>query len=333
MPALLALLSTVSFAQTTNSTRPANERPVINERTKQDVREGVNKVEQNAKEAAGDVKEGVSNAAQEVKEETKEAVRDVKQGASNAAQDIKEGTRNTVQDVKQATSTATEEVKEEVKEATQDVKEGTRNTVQDVKDATRNTVQDVKEGVSNATEEVKETAQEVSQDVKQEVRELRRNELSWFQPGSFFAGASLGFGLGRGSGTYLNFHPRIGYFFLPGVMAGLRYGFENRLSTSYRANQVGGFIRYYPLKGRISAFGGVGYNVGREYASNISDSDRARFNSINLELGAMVRLLPNLGGEISIENNYYDRVNALAGRNLGGRIRFGFNYYFGRANP
>ncbi|WP_345270369.1 hypothetical protein [Nibrella viscosa] len=290
MPALLALLSTASYAQTTNDTLRTNEnRPVIDERTKQDVRQGVNRAEQNAKEAA----------------------RDVKQGVSNAAQDVKEGTKNTVDDVKDAT----------------------RNTVQDVKEATKNTVQDVKQGVSNATQEVKETAQEVSQDVRQEVRELRRNELSWFQPGSIFIGASLGFGLGRGSGTYLNFHPRVGYFFLPGVMAGLRYGFENRLSTSYRANQFGGFVRYYPLRGRFSAFGGVGYNVGQEYASNVGDASRARFNSINLELGAMFRLLPNLGGEISLENNYYDQANPLAGRNRGGRFRLGFNYYFSRANP
>lgn len=324
MPALLALFSTASYAQTTQDTlkRPTENRPVIDERTKQDIREGVNKVEQNAKEAAGDVKQGVSNAAKEVKEETKEAVQDVKQGVNKAAQEVKEGTKNTVQEVKEATQDVKQEVKTDVKDAAQEVKEGAKNAAQEVK-----------QGASNAAQEVKGNVKQATAKVDQEVIALQRNQLSWFQPGSFWVGASLGFGLGKGSGTYLNFHPRLGYFFLPGLMAGLRYGVEKRLSTSYRANQFGGFVRYYPLQGNFSAFGGVGYNVGREYASNINEGDKARYNSINLELGVMFKLLQNLGGELSLENNYYDQANPLAGRNRGGRIRFGFNYYFSRSNP
>lgn len=221
-------------------------------------------------------------------------------------------------------------------------------------DTTRNrplinqqTKENVREKADGVKQDVKEKAGEVKQDLNQaadrakvKVREeyevsqsyQERNQLSWFQKGSIMGSVSLGFGTGAGSGTYLSLSPRVGYFFQPGLMAGLRLGFDRRMGTSYRANQTGAFLRYYPFRTRISGFGGFGYNFGREYSSNIAADEKARYNSVNLEIGTMFWIKPNLGVELALENNYYDQSDPLAGRNKGGRFRFGVNYFLGRPN-
>lgn len=177
---------------------------------------------------------------------------------------------------------------------------------------------------------VRQANEKVQQEVQRSVRYQQANALPWFDQGTVFVGSSLGVGLGKNSGTYLTLNPRIGYFFSPGFMAGLRYGFDNRLETSFRARELSLFSRYYPLRTRINGFAGVGYNFGREFASNIGRDEKARYNSITLEAGAGFMLRQDLGGEISVETNYYDRSNALAGRNRGGRFKVGINYYFNR---
>lgn len=190
-------------------------------------------------------------------------------------------------------------------------------------------VDEVKQDVNQAVDRAKVK-------VKEEYRETRsyqeRNQLAWFETGSMLAGVSMGVGLNAGSGTYLALSPRLGYFVQSGLLVGLRMGFDRRMNTSYHARQTGAFVRYYPFRTRFSAFGGFGYNIGREYSSNIAADQKARYNSVNLEVGGMVRVRPNLGIELSLENNYYDQSDALAGRNKGGRFRFGLNYFFGRPN-
>lgn len=187
--------------------------------------------------------------------------------------------------------------------------------------------EETKRKVDDAVEKADE---KVQVEVKKSVRYQEANALSWFDQGTVFAGGSLGFGLGKNSGTYLTLNPRIGYFFSPGFMAGIKYGFDNRISTSFRSRELSFFSRYYPFRTRINSFAGVGYNFGREFASNIGDDEKARYNSITLEAGVGFMLMRNLGGEVSLETNYYDRSNALAGRNRGGRLKLGVNYYFNR---
>ena len=187
--------------------------------------------------------------------------------------------------------------------------------------------EETKQKVGNALEKADE---KVQVEMQKSIRYQEANALSWFDQGSVFVGGSVGFGLGANSGTYLTLNPRIGYFFSPGFMAGLKYGFDNRLSTSFKAREFSLYSRYYPFRTRINSFAGVGYNFGREFASDISADQKARYNSITLEAGLGFWLQQNLGGEVSLETNYYDRSNALAGRNRGGRIKFGVNYYFNR---
>lgn len=198
---------------------------------------------------------------------------------------------------------------------------------QSTKDSTQVNKEEVKQKVGNAVEKADE---KVQQEFRKSARYQQQNGLKWFEEGTVFAGGSLGFGLGANSGTYLTLNPRVGYFFNPGFMAGIRYGFDNRLSTSFRSREFSLYTRYYPFRTRINGFGGVGYNFGREFASNIGSDEKAHYNSITLEAGVGFWLMKNLGGEVSLETNYYDRSNALAGRNRGGRIKFGVNYYFNR---
>ena len=221
-----------------------------------------------------------------------------------------------------------EETKEKIQEKAQNVKE-------DVKQG----AEKLKEQAEERAPEVKQELKEISQDVKQTVDTKiveparQRNDrygLSWYDKGSVFVGGSLGFGLGSNNGVYLALDPRIGYFFQPGFMGGVRLGFDRRLSTSFRSSQFGLFARYYPFRTRISSFVGAGYNFGRERASNVASDEKAKYNSINLEIGTQFYVLKNLGVEGSLETNYYDRSNPLAGRNRGGRIRVGVNYYFTR---
>ncbi len=186
---------------------------------------------------------------------------------------------------------------------------------------------ETKQKVDNALEKADE---KVQVEVQKSVRYQEANALSWFDKGTVFGGASLGFGLGKDVGTYLTLNPRIGYFFQPGFVLGLKYGFDNRLSTSYRAREFGVFSRYYPFRTRINSFAGVGYNFGRQFASNVGGDEKARYNSITLEAGVGFMLTKNLGGEVALETNYYDRFNTLAGVNRGGRFKIGVNYYFDR---
>ncbi|WP_375444834.1 hypothetical protein [uncultured Fibrella sp.] len=197
-----------------------------------------------------------------------------------------------------------------------------------------------RERINQKTEEVKQDVNEATDRAKVKFREeyeesrsyQERNQLTWFQKGSMMGSASLGFGTGSGSGTYLAFAPRVGYFLNTGLMAGLQFSFDSRLNTSYRASQTGVFLRYYPFRTRISGFGGFGYNFGSEKSSNIGADEKARYQSVNLEIGTMIWIRPNLGAELALESNYFNQADALAGRNKGGRFRFGVNYFFGRPN-
>lgn len=222
-----------------------------------------------------------------------------------------------------------ERTKENVREKVNEVKQDVNQKTSELKETIREKAPEVKQEIKEATGKVKEKVQEEYQ-VSRSYQE--RNALAWFDKGSYMAGASLGVGTGAGSGTYLSFRPQVGYFFQPGLMGGIRLGFDRRLSTSYRANQTGVFLRYYPFRTRISGFGGFGYNFGREYSSNIGADQKARYNSVNLEIGTMFWIRPNFGAELALENNYYDQSDPLAGRNKGGRFRFGVNYFFGRPN-
>lgn len=221
----------------------------------------------------------------------------------------------------------------------EETKEKVREKVQDVKEDLKEGAEKVKERAEERAPEVKQEIKDISQDVKEGVQDKiveparQRNDrygLPWYDKGSVFVGSSIGFGLGGNTGTYLALDPRIGYFFQPGFMGGVRLGYDRRLGTSFRSSQVGLFARYYPFRTRISSFIGAGYNFGRERASNVAEDEKAKFNSINLEVGVQFYLLRNLGLEGSLETNYYDRSNPLAGRNRGGRARVGVNYYFSR---
>ncbi|ARK13136.1 hypothetical protein [Fibrivirga algicola] len=198
------------------------------------------------------------------------------------------------------------------------------------------TRQRVNQKVDDVKEDVNQAADRAKVKVREEYEESRsyqeRNQLTWFQKGSIMGGASLGVGTGSGSGTYLAFSPRAGYFLNTGLMAGLQFSFDSRINTSYRASQTGVFLRYYPFRTRISGFGGFGYNFGSEKSSNIGADEKARYQSVNLEIGTMLWVRPNLGAELALESNYFSQTDALAGRNKGGRFRFGVNYFFGRPN-
>lgn len=230
-----------------------------------------------------------------------------------------------------------EETKERVREKAQDVKEDVREGAEKLKNRAEDRAPEVKEELRETGQQVKEASQEVKEEVRTSIVEptRQRNDrygLPWYDKGSVFVGSSIGVGLGGNNGLYLALDPRIGYFFQQGFMGGVRLGYDRRLSTSFRSNQFGLFARYYPFRTRISSFVGAGYNFGRERASNVAADEKARYNSINLELGVQFYLLRNLGLEGSLETNYYDRSNPLAGRNRGGRARVGVNYYFGRSS-
>ncbi|MBO0950951.1 hypothetical protein [Fibrella forsythiae] len=197
-----------------------------------------------------------------------------------------------------------------------------------------------RERFNQKADEVKEDVNQAADKAKVKVREeyevsrsyQEQNQLTWFQKGSIMGAASLGLGTGSGSGTYLAFAPRAGYFFNTGLVAGLQFSFDSRLNTSYKASQTGVFLRYYPFRTRISGFGGVGYNFGTERSSNIGADQKANYQSVNLEIGTMLWIRRNLGAELALESNYFSQTDALAGRNKGGRFRFGINYFFGRPN-
>ncbi|GAB3643169.1 YtxH domain-containing protein [Spirosoma arcticum] len=225
-----------------------------------------------------------------------------------------------------------EETKEKVRDKAQDVKENVQEGAEKLRERAEERAPEVKQELRETGQQVKDAAQDVKVEVQDRIVEpaRARNDrygLPWYDRGSVFVGGSLGFGLGGSKGTYIALDPRIGYFFQPGFMGGVRLGYDRRLGSSFRSRQFGLFARYYPFRTRISSFVGAGYNFGRERASNVAADEKARFNSINLEIGTQFYLLKNLGIEGSLETNYYDRSNPLAGRNRGGRIRLGVNYY------
>jgi hypothetical protein len=158
----------------------------------------------------------------------------------------------------------------------------------------REKAQDVRQDVNQAADRAKERIQE-EYEVSRSYQE--RNQLTWFQKGSVMGGATLGLGTGAGGGTYLALAPRVGYFIQQGLMTGLQMSFESRATTSYRATQTGVFLRYYPWRTRISGWGGVSYNIGRERSSNIGADERATYSSVALEIGTMLwigaTLVPN----------------------------------------
>ena len=164
---------------------------------------------------------------------------------------------------------------------------------------------------------------------KDRMRFERRAGLSWFQTGAGFGGASVGFGVGKGQGLYLAFSPRLGFFIQQGLAVGLRGTFESRLSTSYRSNAGGAFVRYYPLRGNFYAFGEAGFNIGKYKSSDVSMDDRRRYSNLNIGLGVGIRALKSLGFELVVENNYYDKTPVLAGSNRGPQIKIGANYHIG----
>ena len=228
-----------------------------------------------------------------------------------------------------------EETKEKIQDKAQNLKQDVQQGAEKLKERVDERAPEVKQELKETGQQVKEASQEVKQEVQDKIIEptRARNDrygLPWYDKGSVFVGGSLGFGLGSNNGVYLAFDPRAGYFFQPGFMAGIRLGYDRRLSTSFRSNQFGLFTRYYPFRTRIGSFVGAGYNFGRERASNVAADEKAKYNSITLELGVQFYVLKNLGLEGSLETNYYDRSNPLAGRNRGGRARIGVNYYFGR---
>ena len=230
-----------------------------------------------------------------------------------------------------------EETKEKVREKAQDVKQDVQEGAQKLKERAEERAPEVKQELKETGQQVKEAAQDVKNEVQDRIVEPARQHndrygMPWYDKGSIFVGSSIGLGLGGNNGVYLALDPRIGYFFQPGFMGGVRLGYDRRLSTSFRSSQFGLFARYYPFRTRISSFVGAGYNFGRERASNVAADEKARFNSINLEIGVQFYILKNLGAEGSLETNYYDRSNPLAGRNRGGRARVGVNYYFNRGS-
>lgn len=229
----------------------------------------------------------------------------------------------------QNNSSDTSQTKDNVREKSQEVKQDVKEKSQEIKQEVKEKAQDVKQDLNEAADKAKSKIQE-EYEVSRSYQE--RNQLTWFQKGSWMAAAALGFGTGSGEGTYITLQPKVGYFFQPGLMAGLQFSTDRRTGTSYRATQTGAFLRYYPWRTRISGFGGVGYNFGRERSSNISAEERASYSSVNLEIGTMFWINPKFGAELALESNYYNQADALAGRNRGGRFRFGINYFFGRAN-
>lgn len=184
-------------------------------------------------------------------------------------------------------------------------------------------------------QEARQKAAQVEEKLDEEVEKSRsyqqENQLSWFQPGTLFAGGGIGLGA-TGGKAYVAINTRIGYFFQLGFAGGLRYDFDRLVGNSYRARQTGLFVRYYPFRTRVSSFVGASLNGGREFAESISSDKKARYTSIGLEIGVMAWILRKLGAEVTYEGSFYNKYDPLVGRGKGGRLKFGVNYYFGQVN-
>jgi|GEM_PF-1185199 len=204
--------------------------------------------------------------------------------------------------------------RQEIREAGKEVKEAAKEVGRDVERAADKVGQEVKQSTRAARREARET-----------IDRIRANELDWFQRGSFLLGLNLGLGLGTGS--YLISNPRVAYFVQRGIAVGVKLSVENRLSTSYRANQGGGFIRYYPVRNRFFVFGEGGFNIGRYRTSIVGPDDKRGFSSVNLGLGVGLQATRNVGLELMYDHNYYDKTPEFAGRNRGPQIKFGVNLH------
>ena len=182
-------------------------------------------------------------------------------------------------------------------------------------------------------QEVRQTASQAGEQLDQQLgkslRYQERNQLNWFQPGNVFVGGGLGFGIANKQ-FFTAINTRVGYFFQPGFVAGLRYDYDQLLAKSYHARQLGLFARYYPFRTRISSFVGASLNGGREFSKDIAADDKARYTSVGLEIGVMAWVLHRLGAELAYEGNFYNRLNPAASLGRGGRLKLGVNYYFGR---
>ena len=184
----------------------------------------------------------------------------------------------------------------------------------------------------NTKQEVRQTAtkaaNEVDQQISQSLNYQQANQLNWFQPGNIFAGAGLGFGASGGQ-VYFDINTRVGYFFQPGFVAGLRYDSDRLVGKKYHARQFGAFARYYPFRTRISSFVGASLNSGREFSDNIAADTKAKYTSVGIELGVMAWIMHRLGAEVSYESNFYNKIDPSASRGKGGRLKLGVNYFFG----
>ncbi|QJW90956.1 hypothetical protein HNV11_17015 [Spirosoma taeanense] len=181
-------------------------------------------------------------------------------------------------------------------------------------------------------QEARQKAAQVEERLDDELERSRNyqqtHQLSWFQPGTIFAGAGIGLGAANGQ-AYTAINTRVGYFFQPGFAGGLRYDFDRLVGNKYHSRQVGIFARYYPFRTRISSFLGASLNSGREFSSTIPADTKSRYTSVGLEIGLMAWILRRLGAEITYEGNFYNKIDPTASRGKGGRLKFGVNYYFG----
>ncbi|WP_266363950.1 outer membrane beta-barrel protein [Tellurirhabdus rosea] len=227
----------------------------------------------------------------------------------------------------QAQETTTDSTRRDSRVLSDTTRREIREAGQEVKEAAREVGRDVQRGAREAGDELGREARESGTEVRQTIDRINRNELGWFQRGAGFGGISLGFGPGDSGGSYLFFNPRLGYFVQRGLALGLKFGFENRINTSYRASLFGPFVRYYPIRNRFSLFAEGGLNFGRYRSSLVGPDDKRGFSSINLGLGFSYQLLPALGLELMYDHNYYDKTPEFAGRNRGPQIKLGLNFH------
>ena len=183
------------------------------------------------------------------------------------------------------------------------------------------TKRDVRQKADQASEKLDE-------EINQSISYQEANQLNWFQPGNIFAGGGVGFGISNKQ-VYFDINTRVGYFFQPGFAAGLRYDSDRLIGNKYHARQFGAFARYYPFRTRISSFVGASLNSGREFSDNIATDTKAKYTSVGLEIGVMAWVARRLGAEVSLESNFYNKLDPTVSRGKGGRLKFGVNYYFG----
>ncbi len=183
----------------------------------------------------------------------------------------------------------------------------------------------------NTKQEIRQKAGQASEKIEGEVdkslKYQQTHQLSWFDQGNVFGGASLAMGASSGQ-VYAGVNLRAGYFFQPGFAAGLRYDVDRLLGNKYHSRQFGAFARYYPFRTRVSSFVGASLNGGREFSDNIAADTKAKYTSVGLEIGVMAWVLHRLGAELSYESNFYNKIDPTVSRGKGNRLKIGVNYYF-----